>query len=171
MRLRRWCPCAVLRGVLVGTPVTAREPRARAHACDGSLHALRQRRRGTDIEQVRANEQRARLVEVRVVVDEAGRQETTARVDHTRSRRAVRVGLGVRADDNETLATNRDRLCARFERVAGPDAGVANDDVGFLRLRHARQRYRTRQREDRRANRWHTDPWVVPRTWWRGYPQ
>ena len=71
--------------------------------------------------------------EVRVVVDEARRDEASAGVDHAGSLGLMSVGFGVGPDDKQPLAADRKRLGIRAGRVTGPDARVAEDEVCVLR--------------------------------------
>jgi hypothetical protein len=82
------------------------------------------------VEQIGADQQRAGLGKVRVVVDEAGRDESSGRVDDPSAGGAVGVDLRVRAHGDEPLTADRDGLGAGLRGVAGPDAGVADDEVG-----------------------------------------
>src|SRR5690606_1724934 len=44
---------------------------------------------------------------------------------------AMRASVGVRADDEQALSANGERLGAGLRGVAGPDIRVEDDEVGF----------------------------------------
>ena len=101
---------------------------------DRGLHARRERRRRADVEQVRADEQRAGLAEVRVIVDESRRDEPSAGVDDARARRCDARSTSALVPTASSRSPRTASACARGRaRVAGPDARVAEDEVGVLR--------------------------------------
>ncbi len=143
---------AARRPVLVRAPVAAGQPGALAHARHRLLDACGEGRGRAHVEEVGADEQGARLVEVRVVVDETGCHESAAGVDHPCVRAAVARDLGVSADRCEPLAPHGERAGPRASGVRGPDARVAEDDVGVLRV----ERMEARQaREEQQGERLH----------------
>ena len=128
-------------------PLPAEEPRAARQPVARLAHAPDERRLVRHVQQVDAEDERARPLEVRVVVDESRRDEAAAGVDDPRVRAAVPRDDLLAARGHDAVAANRDGFRRRPRRVARPDAGVREEQVGRLRERRAREGARERERD------------------------
>ena len=140
--------------LLVGPPVAADDPGARRQPVAGRAHRFYQAGLVGDRQQVDPQDQLTGLVEVGVVVDEAGGDEAPRELDHPGLVATMgEDGLGV-ADRQDLFAAHRDRLRPRPVGVAGPHPGAGEDQAGVAGLgRPGRQQTQDQERLEAVAHR------------------